>query len=264
MLEKNKIYCMDCLEGLKDIESNTIDLIVTSPPYDDLRDYKGYSFNFKDLVPELYRIIRVGGVVVWVVGDSTVNGSESGNSFRQAIYFMDIGFNLFDTMIYQKRGFAFPSSNRYHQVFEYMFVLSKGKPNTFNPIKDRLNRVDRLGGDCNRQKDGSMRKGDRGGKKLEKFGMRFNVWEYVVGGGHTQEDDIAYKHPATFPLGLARDHVISWSNPCDLVCDPFLGSGTTAVACKQLGRDFIGFEISQEYVDIANKRLEQEVLASWI
>ena len=138
----NKIICGNCVEIMKEWENNIIDLTITSPPYDNLRDYKGYVFDFENIAKQLYRVTKSGGVVVWIVGDATIKGSETGTSFRQALYFKEIGFNLHDTMIYSKAGFQYPATNRYHQTFEYMFIFSKGKPKTFNPIKDRKNKWD--------------------------------------------------------------------------------------------------------------------------
>ena len=262
MLEINRIYNMDCLEGMKLLPNDCIDLTVTSPPYDNLRDYDNevtWNFEkFKEVAKELFRITKPGGVVVWVVGDATIKGSETGTSFRQALYFKEIGFNLHDTMIYLKNGFSFPESNRYPNVFEYMFVFSKNKPKTFNPIKDRLNknRGKKITG-TDRQKDGSLKPASGVGKVLGDFGIRFNVWKYQVGKYKSTSDEIAHKHPAMFPEQLAEDHIISWSNPGDIVLDPFLGSGTTAKMALLNNRNFIGFEISEEYCKIAEQRISQ-------
>jgi len=247
MLELNKIYNMDCVEGMKLIESGSIDLTVTSPPYDKLKLYNGFIWNFEDTANELFRITKDGGVVVWVVGDATVNGSETGTSFKQALYFKDIGFNLHDTMIYMKSGVSYPETNRYLQQFEYMFVFSKNKPITTNIIKDRENKyVGTIGGN------------HRGGLcTRSKFGSRFNVWYYANGKYNTSKDNLAFKHPAIFPEKLAEDHIISWSNEGDVVLDPFMGSGTTAKMAKANRRNFIGFEISKEYCDIANIRIKE-------
>ena len=256
----NKIICCDCLEGIKDIPDNSIDLVVTSPPYDNLRTYDGFAdaFQFEPIARELFRIIKTGGVVVWVVGDATINGSETGTSFKQALYFKECGFKLHDTMIYSKGGFANPSNNRYHQTFEYMFIFSNGKPKTFNPIKDRKNIEIRMGGDSKRNKKGQIIKGKKTGLKLEKYGKRFNIWNYKIGGGHVATDCLAVNHPAVFPEKLAQDHIISWSNKNDIVLDIFAGSGTTAKMAIKQNRQFIGFEINQKYVDIANKRIKNE------
>jgi len=251
----NQIILGDCSEVLKDLPDKCVDLVVTSPPYDGLRDYNGYSFSFEPTAEQLARVVKNGGVLVWVVGDATVDGSESGTSFKQAMYFSK-HFNLFDTMIYVKTGFAFPSHDKYHQVFEYMFVFSKGRPSTFNPIYDRLNKEIRMGGDAKRQKDGTVKIGSRGGRNQNRYGKRFNVWQYRTGGGLISTDPIAHEHPAPFPEQLAKDHIISWSNENDLILDPFCGSGTTCVAAEILGRRWIGIDISPDYVEIARKRIK--------
>lgn len=254
ILETNKIYCGDNLEIIKRLDDCTIDLTVTSPPYDNLREYNGYSWNFEALAQQLYRVTKEGGVVVWVVGDATINGSETGTSFRQALYFMECGFNLHDTMIYQKRGLPNESHKRYRQDFEYMFILSKSSPKTFNPILHKKKYDDkRKTKAMNRDKDGNFNKAKMNPHEMTKEG---NVFFYVAAGGVGQTDSIAYQHPATFPEKLAEDQIISWSNKGDLILDPFMGSGTTAKMALKNERDFIGFEISQEYVDIANKRIE--------
>lgn len=250
------LHLGDCLEVMKTLSGNSIDLTVTSPPYDNLRNYNGYCFDFEGIAKELYRVTKDGGVVVWVVGDATINGSETGTSFRQALYFKDIGFNLHDTMIYQKNNFANPSSNRYHQIFEFMFVLSKGKPKTFNPIKDRKNVCageSNWGTNKARQKDGSFK--ERPKKIVSEYGMRYNIWEFMTSKGFATKDNFVYSHPAIFPEKVANDHIFSWSNEGDTVLDCFLGSGTTGKVAKQLNRKFIGIEISQEYLDIAKRRI---------
>jgi len=255
MLETNKIYNIDCIEGMQQLDSDCIDLTVTSPPYDGLRDYKGYSFDFKSTAKQLYRVTKKGGVVVWVVGDATVDGSETGTSFKQALYFKEIGFNLHDTMIYSKAGFSNPSHNRYHQTFEYVFVFSKGKPKTFNPIKDRKNLWGGpWGKKTHRTKDGKLIERERKITNAE-YGMRYNVWYYSTGKGNITRDEVAYKHPAIFPERLSQDHIKSWSNKGDLVLDPMCGSGTTLKMAELNSRNWIGFEISEEYCKIAEERL---------
>ena len=260
MLEINKIYNMDCLEGMRRLPDSCIDLTVTSPPYDNLRDYNNevtWNFEkFKEVAKELFRITKPGGVVVWVVGDATIKGSETGTSFRQALYFKEIGFNLHDTMIYAKNNvYAHdPRNKRYKQCFEYMFVLSKGKPNTYNEIKDRPNKHagKTLSGTKGRTKEGIKR--NLKPIVLGEYQARFNIWEYTTGGS-VASDKIAFNHPAIFPEKLAEDHIISWSNEGDVVLDPFIGSGTTAKMALLNSRNFIGFEISKEYCDIANERI---------
>jgi site-specific DNA-methyltransferase (adenine-specific) len=237
------------------MKDNLVDLTVTSPPYDNLRDYKGYSFQFEEIAKELYRTTRQGGVVVWVVSDATINGSETGSSFRQALYFMEVGFNLHDTMIWEKSVIP-QNSNRYEPNFEYMYVLSKGRPNIFNPIKVRkIYKDKRQLKNGHRNKDGTFSK-----LKVSKtlFKIKGNIWKINTGGGITTKDKIAYQHPAIFPEKLAYDHIISWSNKNDIVFDPFMGSGTTAKMAEIADRRWIGCEISEEYCKIAKERIEQE------
>ena len=248
---------MDCLEGMKLLDDNSIDLTVTSPPYDNLRKYNGYSFDFENTAKELFRITKEGGIVVWIVGDKTDKGSETLTSFKQALYFKELGFNVHDTMIYAKNNvYAHdPRNKRYKQCFEYMFIFSKGKPNTYNEIKDRPNKHagKTLTGTKGRTKDGVKRElkpivmGD--------FQARFNIWEYTTGGS-VSKDKIAFKHPAIFPEKLAEDHIISWSNEGDIILDCFMGSGTTAKMALLNNRNYIGFESSEEYCSIAKKRIE--------
>jgi len=253
----NTINCSDCVTILSKFPSSCIDLTLTSPPYDTLRDYKEFSFDFKKIASQLYRVTKKGGVVVWVIGDSTENGSETGSSFRQALYFKEIGFNLHDTMIYQKSGFAFPSKNRYHQIFEYMFIFSKGRPKTFNPIKDKPNKTQYTFSKKRRNKDGSMsHTNDTSRIKVSEFGMRTNIWKYTTGRGNSTKDSIAFKHPAIYPEKLCKDHIETWTNPEDVVLDPMMGSGTTLKVAKHLRRKYIGIDISEEYCQIARERLK--------
>ena len=262
-LELNKIYCESNLETMAKMPDGFIDLTVTSPPYDNLRTYKddidkSWSEHvWKPIIKELFRVTKKGGIVVWVVNDATINGSESGTSFRQALYAMECGFNLHDTMIYERVS-PFPQDNRYHPSFEYMFIWSKDKPKTFNRIMEK--RTSKTGGSTFRQKDGTLAKPDEKAKERlnnsnkQEDTSRKNIWRYSVGGSSTK-DDIAFGHPATFPELLASEHIYSWSNEGDLVYDPFMGSGTTAKMAHIYKRNWIGSEMSQEYVDLANKRL---------
>ena len=245
----------DCKEVLKSIPDESIDLTVTSPPYDNLRKYNGFVFDFEEIARELFRVTKKGGVVVWVVGDATINGSETGTSFKQALFFKEIGFNLHDTMIYNKgaQGGAKGSNYCYTQAFEYMFIFGKGKINSINLLKDRENKYIKKGKSSMRKKNGKTIEFTVSGYSHSK---RTNVWDIRGGWMVGSTDKIAFQHPATFPESLAQDHILSWSNEGDTVLDPFLGSGTTAKIAKKLNRNFIGIEISAEYLDIAKKRVE--------
>jgi DNA modification methylase len=250
----------DCLEKLKELPNNSVDMVLTSPPYDYLRIYNNqpsFTFeNFKVVADELTRIIKTGSVIVWVVGDQTIKGSETGTSFRQALYFKDeCGLNLHDTMIYQKRGGPPLTHKRYEQKFEYMFVLSKGAPKTFNPILDPCIYAGQSRGGTYRHTGNKLSRANKIAPVKEKK-IRGNVWDYKVGKYHSTKHIEAHKHPAIFPDVLAVDHIISWSNENEIVLDPFLGSGTTAAIAKKLNRKFIGIEREKEYFEIAKKRIE--------
>lgn len=258
-MPKIKLIQGDCLEKMKDIPDGSIDLTVTSPPYDNLRTYNGNNalwgeHVWKAVIQDLFRLTKQGGVVVWVVGDATIKGSETGTSFKQALWAMGCGFNLHDTMIWNKGGFSAVGAlaTRYAQVFEYMFVWSKGNPAIFNPIKDRKTKH---GGTT---ASGTIRQSDGTTKPMSKvmvinnYGQRFNIWEQSPQGKQTG-------HPAIFPEKLAHDHIVSWSNEGDTVHDPFMGSGTTGKMAKQLNRDFIGIELDLEYFKIAEKRINENL-----
>lgn len=267
-MEINKTYNESCLDTMSRMPSDFIDLTITSPPYDNIRNYNknikgisdefnGYSFPFEDIAKELYRVTKKGGVVVWVVNDSVIKGSKSLNSFRQALYFKEIGFNIHDTMIYRKLNPVPNAGTRYQQMFEYMFVISKGKPKTTNiSLRDRSNK-------CNdkrtyrkkkwpRNQDGEFSENDY---FIRERVPDYNVWDFYVGGGNSTNDKVAFKHPAIFPEELVKRHIESWSNEGDLVYDPFMGSGTTSKMCILTKRNYIGSELSAEYCDIEKDRI---------
>jgi len=245
---------------MKQLPDKCVDLTVTSPPYDNLRDYNGYSFNFEDISRELFRITTDGGVVVWVVKDSIINGSKSLTSFNQAIQFKQIGFNIYDVIIYAKNSVNYPTPRRYYDCFEYMFVLSRNRPNIVNLIKDRKNYW--VGSPSNtgtcRQQDGTKKPRCESFKKdIEPYGVRHNIWKYQTGFNLSTTDKKAFEHPAIFPEQLAKDHILSWSNIGCLVLDPFAGSGTTLKMAELLDRKWIGIEISSEYCKIAENRIKE-------
>lgn len=255
-----KLMQGDCLERMKEMPDGSVDLTVTSPPYDNLRTYNGNNDQWggghvwKKVLAELYRVTAGGGVVVWVVGDATVKGSETGTSFRQALHAMELGFRLNDTMIWNKGGFTTPGAyrSRYPQVFEYMFIFSKCAPKTLNLIRDRKNKK-KSGSTMFRKKrlpDGSFETRE-GEVKYKEYGVRFNIWDDAG----VQSSKERTGHPAQFPESIAHDHITSWSNECDTVLDPFMGSGTTGKIAKQLGRNFIGIELDAEYFQIAKERI---------
>ena len=244
VVKLNKLYNEDCLNTMKKMSSNFIDLVVTSPPYDNLRKYQGYQFDFDRIATELFRVLKEGGIIVWVVGDATIKRSETGTSFKQALFFKELGLCLYDTMIFKKHGMPTDPRLRYYQRFEYMFVLSKGKPHVFNPIQDVVS-------SGRKQSNGSDRRGDTlicTNKKYQtpKYSIRGNIWEYDTRNLDTQ-------HPAAFPDDLARDHIISWTQPNNIVYDPMAGRGTTCRMAYELKRKYIGSEISAHYCTIAKQ-----------
>jgi DNA modification methylase len=252
---KRKLMFGDCLERMKEIPDNSVDLVVTSPPYDNIRDYNNSSkwdFEvFKNISSEIFRVMKMNGVVVWIVNDSTIKGSETGSSFKQALHFKDIGFNIHDTMIWQKIS-PFQHKNRYIQCFEYMFVFTKGFKKEANLIKDRKNKWagTKVHG-TERQQNGKTKNFSitQKSKTIKEFGTRYNVWD--------MPPDKANKtgHPAVFPIKIVSDHIATWSDVGQTVMDPFMGSGTTGLACKNLQRNFIGIENDKEYFKIAKQRI---------
>lgn len=259
------LYNADNLKILRNMQKNTVDCVITSPPYDDLRTYENtlqWNFDiFKELAEKLYKVVKEGGVVVWVVADAMVNGSETGNSFKQALFFKDIGFNIHDTMIYAKHN---PTPNtgggiRYQQSFEYMFVFSKGKPKTVNLLLEQRHNETNDKRTCRTRPFNRNQNGEFGEDRIyyikEQVPKR-NIWTYKVGLYNTTSDKIAFEHPAIFPEQLAKDHILSWTNKNDTVLDPFMGSGTVGKMCKLLDRNFIGIEIVKNYFDIAKTRIE--------
>lgn len=251
-IKLNNIYRSDCIEFMKSMEENSVDLTVTSPPYDELRDYKGYSFDFENIAKQLFKVTKKGGVVVWVVGDKIKKGNKSLTSFKQALYFQQVGFNVHDVMIYRKKNTPFMRSNAYTNCFEFMFVFSKDTPKTFNPLKVKTVRQGKEMLPFNKGADGVNKKIL---KELKPEKTMTNIWEYAVGFGGSTSDRLAFDHPAIFPEKLAEDHILSWSKEGDIIFDPMCGSGTTCKIAKKNNRHYIGCDISEEYVKLANTRL---------
>ena len=256
MKEVNRIYNENCLETMKDMPA--VDLVVTSPPYGNLRTYNGYSFPFEDIAKGLTNVLAEGGVIAWVVGYETIKGSRSLDPLKQAIYFQEeCGLLFHDHLIYEKSSFSFPDQTRYYNVWENIFLFSKGKPKTFNPIEDRdVKYTQSRGKATQRQREGELKDTGRGIIKYNKVSRRFNIWRYSTGYGNSTRDKVAYDHPAIFPEKLAEDIIKSWTNEGDLVYDPMSGSGTTAKCAKKLKRNWIASEISEEYCKIIEERVK--------
>jgi len=254
----------DCLDVMTVMPDASVDLVVTSPPYDNLRTYNGtcdWTFEiFKKIADQIYRVIKDGATVVWIVADASIDGGETGTSFRQALYFQEIGMKINDTMIWVKNSFTAVGAlrTRYAQTFEYMFIFTKGKGKTFNPITDKKNKCvgKNIHGEI-RERDGSTKPMHSAmvGKKIREYGIRYNVWNIDSVKSNTEHTG----HPAQFPVQLAHDHIISWSNAGDVVLDPFMGSGSTGVACINTNRNFIGIERVSEYFEIAKKRIDNRI-----
>lgn len=248
-----QIYNENCLDTISRMMPESVDLTITSPPYDSMRTYGGFSVDFENIIKGLYRITKEGGAVIWVVADQTINGSETGTSFRQALMFMDAGFRLHDTMIYRKINPIPQNHNRYEQSWEYMFVFTKGSPKTFNPIRVHTKYAGKpmnWGGRKTKMDDNQCRR-DRDSEIIitQADKIHENIFEYSIGGGNSG-------HPAVFPDALAYDQIITWTNKGDVVYDPFMGSGTTAVGCIKSGRNYIGSEINPDYCAIIEKRIK--------
>ena len=255
-MELEKIYNENCLITMKNMPDNYVDFVITSPPYDDIRNYNGYQFEFEKIANELFRITKNGGVIIWVVADATIDGSETGTSFNQALYFREIGFNLHDTMIFKKAN-PIPQiyRKRYNNEFEFMFVFSKGTVKTHNPLMiDCLHAGLELNGTTYKNFSKNEQTREKMAKPVKDKKIKGNIWEYVV--GKKLEDQEAKGHPAPFPCQLVRDHIISWTNQGDVVLDPMSGSGTTARVAAEMGRNYIGIDISHEYCELARKRVK--------
>lgn len=251
LYRRNSFHVGNAVEILGEFDEGVIDLTVTSPPYDDLRDYNGFQFDAESMLDALYRVTKPGGVCVWVVGEK-INGGRSLSSFRHAFIGRDCGFCVHDVMIYKKKNTPFMRSNAYTNCYELMIIFSKGKPKTFNPLMTATVRSGMETAVYNKGSDAVNRKRPI---ELKKEKTRTNIWSYAVGMGGSTSDKIAFQHPAVFPENLAKDHILSWSMPGDLVLDPMCGSGTTCKMASIHKRDWIGIDVSKKYVDIAKTRM---------
>ena len=252
MNQYNKFCVGNAVDVLNNIPKNIVDLTITSPPYEDLRNYNGYTFNAQSMLESIFNVTKEGGVCVWVVGDK-INGGRSLVSFEHAFLAKKCGFIVHDVMIYQKKNTPFMRSNAYTNCYEFMFIFSKGKPSTFNPLKMPTKRSGMETAVFNKKSDAINKKRP---VELKKEKTKPNIWQYAVGLGGSTSDKIAFKHPAVFPEKLAEDHVLSWSNEGDLVLDPMCGSGTTCKVAKRNNRHWIGIDISEEYISIAKDRMK--------
>ena len=249
----NRFIVADAVEYMaREMPSEHVDLTVTSPPYDSLRNYNGYDFDARSMLEGLYRVTKKGGIVVWVVGEKIKHGSKSLSSFEHAFIGRDCGFSIHDVMIYRKKNTPFMRSNAYTNCYEFMLVFSKGRPRTFNPLVQPTKRNGVELCVANKGPDGINRKVPA---RLKTEKTRTNIWEYAVGLGGTTNDRMAFRHPAVFSERLAADHIASWSNPGDFILDPMCGSGTTCKMAASMGRQWLGIDISSEYIAIAEERM---------
>jgi DNA modification methylase len=256
--DEYSIYNENCLDYLKSLPKNSMKFVITSPPYDDLRNYNGYSFDFENIAKELTRTLQEGGVIIWNVADATVKGSETGTSMRQALFFMECGLRLHDTMIYEKKNPmpASKSSKRYHQAWEYIFCFSKGTPETFNPFM-----VPAKYGHVGANMKHRGKEGERSYTKTKRNSHTKvrNIFTYTIGGGHSTSDKEAHGHPALMPEKLAEDQILTWTDPGDTVFDPFSGAGTSGKMSIKNNRKYIGTELSKEYCDLSKLRIEKAI-----
>lgn len=257
-ITRNQLVRGDCVEVMRDhMDVDCIDMVMTSPPYDNLRDYLGYEFNYKRVFSWLYYKVKPGGVVCWNVADQTIDGGRTGTSFRHALFAQGIGFKIHDVIIWNKVGTPYTHPGRYSNCFEYVFVFSKGKPATRNILQRKNKYANTVKAQAYMTKHGERTPLEKQ-RVVKEHGPRTNIWRIPV--GSYQNDKDALKHPAIFPEALAHDCIHSWSNPGDVVLDPMCGSGTTCKVAKQLGRDYIGIDVAQEYLDIAQKRIDKVLI----
>jgi site-specific DNA-methyltransferase (adenine-specific) len=258
-LPLNKIICGDAVEELKKIPNNSIDILVTSPPYDGIRKYNGFNYDLHATGKEIYRVLKDGGVAIMVIQDQTKNFGKTLTSFRTIVDWVDnIGFKLFETVIYRKYGAEGAWWNKRFRVdHEYMPIFLKGeRPQYFN--KDPLKIPSKHGGKTMTGGGTRLTNGIRIPTRaitINPMKCRGTIWEYMTAGDGTR---LKHKHPATFPDKLPYDFIQCFCPPNGVVLDPFIGSGTTALAAIELDRNYIGIDISKEYCDLARRRIKEE------
>ncbi|MFH1192783.1 MAG: transcriptional repressor LexA [Candidatus Jorgensenbacteria bacterium] len=258
-LPLNKIICGDTVEVMKKFPDNSVDMIITSPPYDSIRDYKGFSFNLHETGKEIFRVLKGGGIAVMVIQDQTKNFGKSLTSFKTIIDWCDnVGFKLFETTIYRKYGAEGAWWNKRFRVdHEYMPIFLKGdRPHYFN--KEHLKIPSKHGGKTLTGGGTRLTNGVRINTrpiKINPMKCRGTIWEYMTAGDGSR---LKHQHPATFPNQLPYDFINCFCPPGGIVLDPFVGSGTTTVAAKNLGRKYIGIDIAKEYCNIAERRMKLE------
>ncbi len=257
MMKYNRIECCDCVDGVRSLAAGSVPLTVTSPPYDRIRKFA--PFDFEALAHELFKVTCDGGVLVWVVGDQIVDGSETGTSFRQALFFKEVGFRLHHTMAFASSGTYLVTRTRYGSALQYMFVFSKGRPRTIRLIRDKPNKYAGQQQNVPHGRDDRNRNRYRS-QPVKKFGLRPAFWVIATGKSVTTKDDYAYEHDAVMPESIARDHILTWSKPGELVLDVFVGSGTTAKMAALHGRKYLGFDIEKKWCDLAERRVREAVL----
>ena len=260
-IQVNKIICEDNITYLKTLPDECIDFVITSPPYDALRDYNGYKLDLHGLGVELLRVLKDGGICVMVIQDSTRDFAKSLTSFRTIVDWCDnIGFRLFECNIYNRQGTEGAWwKKRFRVDHEYMPIFLKGKrPQYFD--KENIKIPSKHGGKIMTGANIRTKNGQTGSRKVKINPTKCPGTVMTFGNTCGGESKLKSKHPAVFPNMLAYDMIECFCPEDGTVLDPFNGSGTTTLAAKCLGRNYIGIDVSEEYNKIARERLETEII----